>query len=318
MWQSEANKEKTIALWRRLAERYKDEPWIGGYDILNEPNWGFTDPVNDKNGLKEKGNAPLKKLMEDITKAIREVDSKHIIIIEGNGWGNNYEGILPPWDNNTVLSFHKYWNKNDVGAIQHILAAREKYNVPVWLGETGENSNVWFTEAIRLLESNNIGWAWWPLKKMGANNPLEVKSNKGYDQVLSYWSGRGPKPSAAVAYEGLMALAADIKLENAVYHKDVIDAMFRQPFSAMATPFKQHLITANTTIAAVDYDLGRNGVAYFDNDTADYWVSGVRGVGNKGRTYRNDGVDIRKDSAVSEGYFVSDMERVAAIHCAGY
>ncbi|HEX6181634.1 MAG TPA: cellulase family glycosylhydrolase, partial [Chitinophagaceae bacterium] len=48
LWQSPANQEKTIALWKKLAERYRDEPWIGAYDIINEPNWGFEDP-NDRN-----------------------------------------------------------------------------------------------------------------------------------------------------------------------------------------------------------------------------------------------------------------------------
>ncbi len=120
-----------------------------------------------------------KNCWSDITKAIREVDTNHIIIIEGNGWGNNYNGILPPWDKNMVLSFHKYWNYNNEEAIRQILQTRDQYQVPVWLGETGENSNVWFTEAIRLLEQNNIGWAWWPLKKLGINNPLEIPSSAG-------------------------------------------------------------------------------------------------------------------------------------------
>ena len=308
LWESEANRQKVIALWRNLAERYAAEPWIGAYDIINEPNWGFADPA-DRNGLKEKGNGPLKKLMEDITTAIREVDKKHIIIIEGNGWGNNYNGILPPWDSNMVLSFHKYWNKNDQASIQSILQAREKYQIPVWLGETGENSNVWFSEAVQLLEANNIGWSWWPLKKMGFNNPLEIKSNENYNGVLNYWSGKGEKPAAGSAYAGLLELANSAKLENNIFHKDIIDAMFRQPFSWAARPFNEHRITSNTTIAAVDYDLGRNRVAYFDHDTADYHVSGQPGAGNKGRTYRNDGVDIRKDSGSGESYFVSDMEK---------
>ena len=309
LWESEDNKKKTIALWRKLAQRYANEPWIGGYDILNEPNWGFTDPVKDKNGTTEKDNSILRMLTQDITNAIREVDKKHIVIIEGNGWGNNYSGILPPWDNNMVLSFHKYWNKNDLNSIKAILKAREQYNIPVWLGETGENSNVWFSEAIHLFESNNIGWAWWPLKKMGFNNPLEIKTNDGYNQLLSYWNGRGTKPSAGNVYSALMDLANNTKLENTIFHRDVIDAMFRQPFSAKATPFKQHKVSALTRIAAVDYDLGRNGVAYFDMDTADYRISGQRGAGNKGRVYRNDGVDIRKDSVDTESYFVSDMEK---------
>jgi hypothetical protein len=57
-------------------------------------------------------------------------------------------------------------------------------------------------------------------------------------------------------------------------------------------------------INAVDYDLGRNGYAYFDTDTANY---GQGSTGNRGHTYRNDGVDIRKDSSHYERYYVSDI-----------
>ncbi|MGH2566227.1 MAG: glycoside hydrolase family 5 protein, partial [Ginsengibacter sp.] len=73
LWQSDANKNKTIALWKKLAERYKNEPNIGGYDLLNETNWGFDD-VNDKHGQKEIHNKALRALLMDITKAIRSVD----------------------------------------------------------------------------------------------------------------------------------------------------------------------------------------------------------------------------------------------------
>lgn len=306
LWDSRAQQDKTIALWRKLADRYRDEPWIGAYDILNEPNWGFDDPVNDKNGTKEKNNAPLKKLMQEITAAIREVDKKHIIIIEGNGWGNNYNGILPPWDNNMVLSFHKYWNFNDEASIRHILKARTEYNVPVWLGETGENSNVWFTSAIRLLESNNIGWSWWPLKKLGSNNPLEIPMNGKYQQILDYWAGKGPKPSAADAEEGVMQLARDTRTEHNIAHRDVVDAMMRQPFDPTALPYKQNLVAGNTILAAVDYDLGPNGVAYYDKDSANFRVSDPKlQGGNRGRVYRNDGVDIGK---AADGYIVSGFE----------
>lgn len=307
LWESTANQQKTIALWQELARRYANEPFIGGYDILNEPNWGFEDLANDKNGLKEKKNEPLKNLLVAITKAIREVDRKHIIIIEGNGWGNNYNGILPPWDNNMVLSFHKYWNYNNQAAIQTILDTRNNYKVPVWLGETGENSNVWFTEAVRLLETHNIGWAWWPLKKMGNNNPLQIPSNPAYEKILSYWSGKGPKPSEAEAYAGLMQLADAAKLEHTDIKRDVIDALIRQPFSGEALPYQLNQAGA-ATINAVDYDLGSNGIAYFDTDTADYHISGGGNGGNKGRMYRNDGVDIARDSA-TKSYYVTNTEK---------
>ncbi|WP_235833044.1 cellulase family glycosylhydrolase [Arcticibacter tournemirensis] len=308
LWENEANQQKTVALWRKLAERYVNEPWIGAYDIINEPNWGFTDPEKDKNGTGESSNGPLRKLMMDITKAIREADKNHLIIIEGNGWGNNYRGVLPPWDSNMALSYHKYWNFNDLESIKGFLEAREKYNIPIWLGETGENSNVWFTDAIRLLETNNIGWSWWPLKKVGINNPLEVKSNPNYDRVVKYWNGVGKKPGESDAYSGLMELVSALKIRNNVVHRDVIDAMIRQPFSTETKPFKKHLTGSGTVVQAVDYDLGRNGYAYFDRDTANYRVSGQDGRGNRGGVYRNDGVDIRRDSSGYEKYYVSDIE----------
>jgi hypothetical protein len=304
LWQSAANKQKTIALWKKLAKRYANEEWIGGYDLLNETNWGFAD-ANDKNGCAEKGNEPLRQLLMDITKAIREVDKHHIIYIEANCWANNYEGIFPLWDKNIVVSFHKYWNDNNTGSIQKFLDIREQHNVPVWLGESGENSNVWFTDAIQLVQSNEIGWAWWPLKKFGFNNPLQVKMNEGYKRILDYWRGKGSKPSPDEAYNALMQLTEDIKAENCIWHRDVIDAMFRQPYSNNTLPFKEHTIKTGSIVYAVDYDLGRNGYAYYDIDTANYRVSGRPGSGNKGSVYRNDGVDIETcDDDINNGYNV--------------
>jgi len=227
LWKSEANQQKTIALWKKLAERYKDQQWIGGYDLINEPNWSFKHPENSKDhGCDAKVNAPIRKLYEEITKAIRSVDKNHMIIIEGNCWGNNYNGILPTWDNNMTVSFHKYWNKNDVASIQKYLDIRNKYNVPLWLGESGENNNQWYRDAIQLVEDHDIGWSWWPLKKIGTNNPFEVKMPEGYKAIVQYWKGKVPKPSEEDAYQALMQLARNYKTQNLVVHYDVLDALF--------------------------------------------------------------------------------------------
>jgi endoglucanase len=305
LWDSQANQDKMIALWRKLAERYANEPYIGGYDIINEPNWGF-ESADDKRGTNETKNEPLRKLMIDITKAIREVDQKHIIIIEGNGFGNNYKGIFPLWDKNMVVSFHKYGNFNKQSAIQSFIDISEKKNVPLWMGESGENSNTWFTEAISLVESHDIGWSWWQLKKIGINNPLEIKLTPSYQKLLDYWSDKGPKPTKAEAIAALDEFLNNIKLENNIYHKDVTDAMFRQVRTNTAVPFKRVTIGDNTTINAVDYDLGSQRTAYFDKDTASYmYTPGVKTQGNRGRLYRNDGVDIQRDDT---GYHVFSIE----------
>ena len=227
LWQSKANREKTIALWKKLAERYKNEKWIGGYDLLNEPNWSFEHPGDKKNhGTNDTVNAPLRKLLIDITTAVRSADPNHIIFIEANGWANNYAGLMPPWDRNLVVSFHKYWNKNDIASIKKFMEIRDKYNVPLWLGESGENNNEWYREAIQLMESHDIGWCWWPLKKIGVNNPFEVKMPADYAALIEYWKGKAPKPSAEQAYKALMQLAENYKTKNLVVHYDVLEAMF--------------------------------------------------------------------------------------------
>lgn len=297
LWESEENRRKTVALWKKLAARYADDPTIGAYDILNETNWDFTGPGGG-HGCKETNSAPLRQLLMEITAAIRSVDRNHMIVIEGNCWGNNYAGVLPLWDANMAISFHKYWNLNDEASIAAALKLREDNHAPVWMGESGENSDVWFRDVIRLVEDHDIGWSFWPLKKLGFNNPLEVVPNPGWAPLAAYLRGDkdAPKPTPAAAWAALSTLANhDIRFENNLPHPEVIDALFRQPHSAATLPFKPHRIGAGATaIRAVDYDMGPAGAAYQDKLDADYHIAlgGGEVAGNSGRLYRNDGVDI--------------------------
>jgi aryl-phospho-beta-D-glucosidase BglC (GH1 family) len=307
LWQSEANQKKIIALWKKLASRYTNNPWIGAYDIINEPNWNFTG--TNKNGCDENSNIPLRELMIAITKAIREVDTNHLIFIEGNCWGNNYNGIFPLWDENMALSFHKYWNYNTRASIQKMLDYRTQYNVPIWMGESGENSNVWFRDAISLVEKNNIGWAFWPMKKIeNIAGITSVTKTPEYDVLLKYWKDGGEKPDTDFAKSALMKIAENYKIENVTVKKDVIDAMFRQVSTNDTKSYKKHFIPGK--IFATEYDLGTNEHAYLDKDFVNYKVdTGHSEEWNKGNSMRNDGVDIlpNKDT-YSNGYQVSFIE----------
>ncbi|MFY0624928.1 MAG: carbohydrate-binding protein [Reichenbachiella sp.] len=297
LWESDFNKDKMVALWRKLAERYADEPYMGGYDLINETNWGFENHSGDPNGCNQSSNAPLWDIQRRAIEAIREVDQNHLVIIEGNCWGNNYNGLPDQlWDDNLVISYHKYWNANDQGSLGPHLETQNKWNVPIWLGETGENSNVWFTDAIELLEANNFGWSWWPQKKMGGNNVQEIEINEGYQDILDYWNNpeSNPKPSESEAYASLMGIAENLKAENNTYHFDVVDAMMRQPYEKTALPFKENLVLEETTkrLFFTDYDLGTQDIAYSDEDfTNETGQPGGAGW-NLGGRYRNDGVDI--------------------------
>jgi endoglucanase len=215
LWESDANQQKTIALWKRLASKYAKEQWIGGYDLINETNY------------KMEGNEPLKKLFLAITQEIRLVDKNHIIFIEGNQFANDYTGLTPPWDDNMVYSFHKYWNPTTIETIQKFLDLREKNNIPIWMGESGENNNDWYRSAVNLFESNNIGWAWWTIKKIGSESGLmTVTKPQGYQKIIDYWAGKGPKPTPGEATATFMELAENMKIENCKINYGVLNALF--------------------------------------------------------------------------------------------
>ncbi len=224
LWESAENQQKTVALWHKLAERYANEPWIGGYDLLNEPNWTFEG--KDKNGRQDATNQPIWEIYQAITKAIRSVDTNHIIIVEGNAWGNNYNGFPGPWDDNMVMSFHKYWNPNTQAAIAHFLDLREKFHMPLWLGESGENTTQWFSECVRLVEKNHIGWAWWPYKKVSSGTSIMTATRPDdFKKVVDFWNKTGERPSKEVASKGLFELVENLKAGNCRVNTNVVQSL---------------------------------------------------------------------------------------------
>ena len=291
LWESKDNQDKTVAFWRKIAERYKNEPWIGGYDLINETNWDLP------------GGTLLRNLYEEITDSIRATGDRHVLFIEGNWFANDFTGLTPPWDDNMVYSFHKYWSSLD--DLDWIIPLREQYDIPLWMGESGENSNTWFTDAVVLFEKHNIGWAWWTMRKMESiNSPYSITINPGYQDILDYWKGEGPKPSEDESFNAVMQLAENLLVTNNTYRPDVIDALMRQPTTEETLPYALQSIPG--TIYLSDYDLGRNGVAYYDVDAANYQLSsGQWQAWNSGWAYRNDGVDIEaNDLFNSNGYHV--------------
>jgi len=306
LFEDEANKEKLEALWLKLAQRYKDNPWFGGYDLINEPNWKLGDSGNE-NGCGTENNDELWDLHLRLTKSIRQIDPNNIIYLSGNCWGNNYNSFenhpLSTYDDNTVITFHKYWNQNDQESIQWAVDMREQYNRPLWMSESGENSNQWFADAIHLFESNNIGWSWWPVKKSRTNNIFKVTTPESYYQLLRAWEN-GESLSAEQTFQAVMEYSKAHRHENTTVAPDVIHALIHNQDTTATKAFGFHQV--NEWISFIHYDLGRDGYAYKDrlsqniHDEQGQWK-----VWNEGRQYRNDGVDI---GGVPDRYYVSWTE----------
>lgn len=179
LFESPRDQELTINIWKRIASHYRDEPAVLGYDLLNEPIPPFP--------MLLKYNSALEPLYRQIATGIRSVDDHHVIILEGAQWGNNFAVLGPPFTDNVMYEFHKYWTEPTQTVIQEYLDFRDHYNVPVWLGESGENTDQWIHDFVEILEKNEVGWCFWPYKKMQNRSAVATFEKPMYwDEIVRY------------------------------------------------------------------------------------------------------------------------------------
>lgn len=293
--------DKMVILWRELARRFADKDWIGGYDILNEPNFGG----NELN---------LLELYQRCINQIRLYDQTHIIYLEGNWFANDFSTISPnlwngKWDENVAFSPHKYWAVHDGFSGENI---RANFNVPLYLGETGENSNEWFYQNVKLAESKNIGWAWWSYKKIdNISGFVSINASESFNKISKFINdGTGLDPNDKAANNLVfLDFLEEVKLENSKINWDVLYALIDQQADGTATrPYAKNSVPG--IVHATDYDMGRNGYAYYENNP-DQVLERVDGhsdpkVYNAGWSGRNDAVDIERTGGApdpaSNGY----------------
>ncbi|RJP19498.1 MAG: hypothetical protein C4527_26680 [Candidatus Omnitrophota bacterium] len=199
-------RENVYELWRRIAERYANEPDdMIAYDFLNEPAYMDRDDWNQ--------------IVKDLTRIVRLVDKKHLIVIEaGDGWSQPewFLWLEPTGDPNTIYSFHHYgkhwgyqydeyypgYQRNHEREIQTLLEAilfGIKNNVPLYCGEfgvsmisPGEDHLVWLDDYLRTFERFGIGWNWWnwsgsDIYRTGLRAGEEISPNL---QILRKWIDR--------------------------------------------------------------------------------------------------------------------------------
>jgi endoglucanase len=222
-WQHRHFQDRTLHLWRIIAQRYQHNDWVAGYNPLNEPS----DPTGELVGP----------FSQELIEVIREVDPSHIIFLDGNRYGNDFD-VFDASTPNVVFSAHDYappgympggqypgithlthvWTPTDEDTHSYGVLRptdpRDQYfdrdtvramfdkrtdfmrrtGTPVWVGEF----NVVFTGdprvdemRLRLLgdqfenyESTNSSWAFWPLKDVGLCAPMYVDPESAWMRRL--------------------------------------------------------------------------------------------------------------------------------------
>jgi hypothetical protein len=207
-------------LWYIIAKRYNKSECIIGYDLLNEP-------VLKQQNITDL--SLLRKLTIELTKTIRSIDKERIIFIEGEHFSTNFDVLEPlDWDKNLAVAMHSYPPIVTMEKLQQYLKLREKYNVPIWLGETGEEHAPYGQNlaSVPLLEKNNVSWSWWTHKKFENNSqPWNIPRTEGFNAILNYWKGIGKRPSAEEAKKWLFEQAEKTNLKYCVFLPTMVQSL---------------------------------------------------------------------------------------------
>jgi endoglucanase len=220
--------QATSDLWKNIAHRYRDNPAVLGYDLLNEPLPHYP--------AMRQFDSKLEPLYKRFTAAIRTEDKHHAIILGGAKWDSDFTVFGPPFDANVIYQFHTYWTPPEQATVQKYIDFREKNNVPIWLGESGENQDEWIAQFARLLEKNDIGWAFWPYKKMDAtSSPVTFPQPEHWAEIVAYAKlGRNlsdvekrqaQRPGQAVIDRAFASLLENIQFAHETVNSGYIHAL---------------------------------------------------------------------------------------------
>lgn len=180
LFESEASQQLFCQIWQKIASRYKDEPVILGYELMNEP---IATMFSDS--LRAALNAKLEPLYKRATKAIREVDLNHIILLGGAQWNGNFEPFSDwKFDDKIMYTCHRYGGEPTKAAIQSIIDFRDKTKLPMYMGEIGHNTDQWQADFCATMKKANIGYTFWPYKKIDGSCMMGIKKPADWDSTI--------------------------------------------------------------------------------------------------------------------------------------
>ncbi len=197
-WVYKEFQDRVVHLWEVIAAHYKDQPWVAGYDLINEP----ADPSGEK-------LVPYYKRLYD---AIKKVDPNHIMFLEGDNYAKDFSHFTEVWDN-VVYTNHdyalpgftgdypgyingEYYDKNTLE--KEFLAKSEfmlSHKVPIWVGEFGPvytNDPEKDGSRYRVLKDQlayykkyKVSWCIWLYKDLGLQAILHQKKSTPYMKLIA-------------------------------------------------------------------------------------------------------------------------------------
>lgn len=216
--------------WEKIAGRYRGNPTVWGFDLINEP----------VEGIVGESLMDWRTLAIETVRRVRKLDPDHAIIIEPGPWGNpaslyNFEPLPFP---GIVYSVHMYlphhfthqgvhgnpvgltypglidgkmWNKNEVRrALQPAIDYQRDYGVQIYIGEFSairwapdHSAFRYLKDVIDIMEENGWDWAYHAFREWNGwsvehgpdpkDNSLS-KTPTDREQLLRSWFAKNKKP----------------------------------------------------------------------------------------------------------------------------
>ncbi len=222
LWGSQQCQDRAVALWRAIADRYKNENVILGFDLLGEPI------IHD---------AILVNFYKRLTAAIREVDRNHILIYEGSNMGRDFGLFTVPLDSNQVLSFHDYpwmiWGESPAVRFPKYDAEAKRLNSPMYGGEWGQGTYENIELYISLYNQYAAtvpAWTQWTWKQSPGFAALQNIQHTPLSKKTIDWMNNTTraKPTLDEAEQGMDDFINAIKFENTVHDAKMRAIMTKQ------------------------------------------------------------------------------------------
>jgi hypothetical protein len=194
-WTHRHFQDRVVHLWEALADRYRDNPWVAGYNPLNEPA--------DSDG------EMIGPFYERLHAAIRAVDPHHVVFLDGNRHATEFGMFREPWPD-TVYTVHDYALAGfadsgdypgvsrgqyvDRAYLEKRFLQRSEYmlrtGTPVWVGEFGpvysgdpdldENRYRVLADQLDIYDQHGAGWSLWTYKDIGLQGLAYASKDSAY------------------------------------------------------------------------------------------------------------------------------------------
>ncbi len=225
--ESEASQQLFCDIWKKIAAYYRNEPVILGYDLINEPIAPYFDNVDELNGK-------LEPLHKRVTAAIREVDPNHIILIGAPQWNGNFQPFKDwEYDDKLMWTCHRYGGDASAAAIMNFIEFRDSTDLPMYMGEIGHNTDEWQESFCKAMEDNNIGYTFWPYKKIRNSCFCSINPPEGWDIVMefseaprsTYSEIRAARPDQEKARKAMLDFIEAAKFANCTPQDSYIESL---------------------------------------------------------------------------------------------